>query len=464
MRLLVASIAGPEAYASPVAATLALAVAALGCIAVKPGFDADQLQRRSLVGSVSALVVPDAGPTTSEARARASLVRGEVVNSLRGELPSGRRRLRVCRNARRQIGIPAGGEQPNDRRYVAVYALPGRPTGILLSDSTRIPGLISIADPAEGVAFELRSDAADYLRDLDARIDANNRWRKPALLALLAAIAIAAVAAPAAAVAAFPIALLGNLALGIAGAAGAWALALVAAPFGRVRLALLSVGAIAVFALAMAIDDTWVALSPLGPSQNSRFFGLSNVLATLLLPPALLGAELARRRFGWAGFGAVAGLALVTVAAGGLGADGGGAVVLVVGFAVLAVLLTRRIRAALVVGAASIALASFAVLVGPSTHVTEAADDPLGAFAERAELAWLRATEDSLTFVVVAAAAITLALLVARGPRRPLSLALAAAVAASLLVNDSPLEVSLVGLAAYVALARWELASRPALR
>ncbi|HZB23937.1 MAG TPA: hypothetical protein VE444_08835, partial [Gaiellaceae bacterium] len=350
------------------------------------------------------------------------------------------------------------------RRYVAVYALPGAVTGILVSRSTRIPGLISIADPALGVQFVEHPEPVEYLRSLDARIDANNRWRKPALFALLGAIAVAALAAPAAAVAAFPIALLGNLGLGIAGLAGAWSLALVAAPFGRSRLALLSVGAIALYAAAMTIDDTWVALSPLGPSQNSRFYGLSNVLATMLLAPALVGAELARRRFGWAGFGAVAGLALLTVAAGGLGADGGGAVALLVGVCALAVLLARRVAPALAVGAALLTVAILAVVAGPSTHVTDALGDPLGAFVERAELAWLRATVDAATFVVVVAAVATLGLLVVRGPRRPLSLALATAIAASLVVNDSPLEVAVVGLAGYVALARWESVTPPALR
>lgn len=435
------------------------AAATLGCVGVTPGFGVERLEPLSFAGTAVGLVVPDAGPTTSEARARASLVHGDVRNSLRGELPSGPALLRICPSARRQVGIPRGGEQPNDRRYITYYVFPRAPTGLLVSDSTRIPGLISIADPGRNrIGFMRHTEPAEYLQALDARIDANNRWRKPALFALLGAIAVAAAAAPAAAVAAFPIALLGNLALGVVGVAGAWALVLVGAPLARRRLSLLSVGAIAAYAAAMAIDDTWVALSPLGPSQNSRFFGLSNVLATLMLAPALVGAALARRRFGWAGYGAVAGVTVTTVAAGGLGADGGGAVVLLAAFAVLAVVLTRRVRAALIVGAALLAVAIVAVLVGPSTHVTEAIADPFGAFAERAELAWLRATADAATIAVVAVALASLAFLVVRGPRSPLSFALAAAIVVSLVVNDSPLEVAVIGLAAYLALSRWESA------
>src|SRR5687768_3671262 len=41
-----------------------------------------------IVGAVG-LLVPGAGPETSEAMARAALVRGEVRNSLRGGLPEG---------------------------------------------------------------------------------------------------------------------------------------------------------------------------------------------------------------------------------------------------------------------------------------------------------------------------------------------------------------------------------------
>ena len=32
------------------------------------------------------------------------------------------------------------------------------------------------------------------------------------------------------------------------------------------------------YLVAMGVDDRWVALSPLGPSQNARFYGISNLL------------------------------------------------------------------------------------------------------------------------------------------------------------------------------------------
>ena len=90
------------------------------CPAASPGFDLDDVERQR--GAAVGLVVPDAGPTTSQRRAIASLTRGEVVNSLHGELPSGPLRLGICQPSREAVvGIPAGGEQRNDRRYAVMF-------------------------------------------------------------------------------------------------------------------------------------------------------------------------------------------------------------------------------------------------------------------------------------------------------------------------------------------------------
>src|SRR5205823_5679815 len=64
---------------------------------------------------------------------------------------------------------------------------------------------------------------------------------------------------------------------------------------------------------------------------------VSNQLETLLLVPALLGARLLAARYGKVAFAAVAVLSLLTIAENQLGSDGGGAIVVGVGFAVLAV-------------------------------------------------------------------------------------------------------------------------------
>ena len=84
-----------------------------------------------------------------------------------------------------------------------------------------------------------------------------------------------------------------------------------------------------------------MAITPLGPTQNSRYWGIGNQLETLLLAPLLAGAALARRLFGAAGFAAFALLGLVTVAGNKFGSDGGGAIVLGVAFAFLGARLLR---------------------------------------------------------------------------------------------------------------------------
>jgi hypothetical protein len=212
-----------------------------------------------------------------------------------------------------------------------------------------------------------------------------------------------------------------------------------------------------------------VSLSPLGPNQNGRFYGLSNHLETLLLVPAFGGAAFLGRRFGLPAFAAVALLALVTVAGSRFGADGGGAIVLAAGYAVLGVVLFGRGRRAIVTAGAAaavaVALVTLDAVAGPTTHVGESvAGGPRGLasdLADRVVISWERATDHPVVAIVVAGSIAGLALLVARGPRPPLALALAVAIAVSLVVNDSPREVALGGLVAYLALLRGGHTARP---
>ena len=60
----------------------------------------------------------------------------------------------------------------------------------------------------------------------------------------------------------------------------------------------------------MAFAPWSLSLAPLGPELTARFFGVSNLLETLLLLPALLAAVLLARRLGPAGFALVALLAM----------------------------------------------------------------------------------------------------------------------------------------------------------
>ncbi|MBD0338048.1 MAG: hypothetical protein ICV67_02005 [Thermoleophilia bacterium] len=406
-----------------------------------------------LGGGAVGLVVPDAGPRTSEARARASLECGAVVHSLRGRAPTCERSLvRIDEHAALRLELPQGGEQPNDRRYPIV--LRGE-EGLLTSDSTRIPGLVAIADVAHGrLRVFPHPDPAAYLERLDERISQNAYARIRAFLLAGGILAALALVAPRAAVGGFVAVLAANLALGAAGVSAFWAVMLAVGLAGavggpllaRVPLVPLSAAVLAAYLGALAAEGTWVSLSPLGPTQNGRFFGLSNLLATLLLVPALVGAS---RR---AAFLPVGVLSVVMVGGSSFGADGGGALVLVAGYAVLAVGLFPWRLAVPAVAAVAVA-AALAIVVGPSTHVTAAGSSaPL----DRIRLSLDRLADDWLVAAATAVALALLALLAWRGPRRPLSLALLAAVAVSMLVNDSPFEVAAAGLAGYLTLARYD--------
>jgi hypothetical protein len=470
-------------------------------VVVVPGFTLADLDEAQELGAVG-LLNPGAGPETSRALAEASLVRGEVRNSLRGGGPTGPALLATTTGALGSaggpavyVGLPEGGLQPNDRRYPILVVGPGY-EGLLTSDETRIPGLVSIVDVAPtaldrdgALGSEPAEDAAAELRSLDERIDESNGVRLPATILVCALVVALALALPAAAVPGLAAALLANLVLGIAGISGFWTvlavLALAVAVGGPLlaraldtplALGLLLAGVLAAYLLALGIDGTTVALSPFGPTQNSRYYGLSNLLETLLLVPALAGAALLWRRLGWYGFGGTALLAFVAVAGNRFGADGGGAVVLAAGLAVLAVLLAgggRRALAAAVGVALVLALGLVALdaATGGSSHVTRALEDGPGGLAgdlaERVELSWERATSEWYVALVVAGLLALFAALVVRLLRRPeplaaraVPLALASAIVASLVVNDSPTDVLLVGTTCYIAAAAGMLSAR----
>jgi hypothetical protein len=476
-------------------------------VVVVPGLTLADLSELEQLGAVG-LLVPGAGPETSAELAHAGLVRGEARNSLRGGLPTGPPLIEArtgtvgsAEGPAIYVGLPEGGRQANDRRYPILVAGYGY-DGILTSESTRIPGLVSIVDVAptvpggeDALAWEAEGDAAGALTDLDESIDAHNDVRLWALLMACALVVLLALGFPTAAVPACAALLLANLALGLAGVSSTWAVLLVVgpavlaggsllAPLSRspVLLGLVLAGTLLAYLAALAADGPSVALSPFGPSQNARFYGLSNLLETLLLVPALGGAALLGARLGWPGFAAVALLALVTVTGNDLGADGGGAIVLAAGFVALAVLLAHDRRRALAVVPVALPAAVGLILVfdlatGSSSHVTDAVRDGPGSLAgdlrDRVVLSYERVTEDWYVALAIGVLAVLLALLVARtlarrgaGPDTAVPLALAVAVATSLVVNDSPLEVLLVGAVAYLATdlgmlpARWPGRSR----
>jgi hypothetical protein len=431
--------------------------------------------------------VPDAGPKTSAARARAALERGAVRNSILGGLPEGESLLdvetagAVPSGPAIVLGLPSGGEQPNLRRYpIAVLGEGYR--GVLTSDSTRIPGLVSIVDVAPtalgqdgALGSTADGDPLGTLNELDARIDANRDAKAVVLLLSLALIVAVATFFPAGVLPAFAAVLLANLALGAVGSTEVWADALLVvlavaaslllARAGPLTHGLLMVGVLGAYLVAMAVDERWVALSPLGPTQNSRFYGLSNLLATLLLVPALAGSVLLWRRFGLWAFAGVAALSLVTVGGSSFGADGGGAIVLLVAFLVLAALelgFDRR----LAVGAAAIAVVlTVALALGGSSHVTDALEDgPVGLaedLGRRVHISAERATAGWIVALQVFGGIAALVALALR-ERRPLLLSLLAALAVSLVVNDSPNDVVIAGLVCYLVLSSAPGLARPA--
>ncbi|MDQ4029740.1 MAG: hypothetical protein M3168_01730, partial [Actinomycetota bacterium] len=152
----------------------------------------EDVERRAAVG----LVVPGAGPKTSRAIALASLRCGEVVNSLRGREPECSDPIELRTGAPRApavvVQLPRGGLQANDRRYP--LALLGE-SGVLTSDSTRLDGIVSIADVASGKLEVAAGDAAD-VRALDERIEENGTARLPASALAAAVIVLLALMRP----------------------------------------------------------------------------------------------------------------------------------------------------------------------------------------------------------------------------------------------------------------------------
>jgi hypothetical protein len=466
-------------------------------VVVVPGLELDDLEPLAQQGAVG-LLVPAAGPRASERSAEAALIRGEVRNSLRGGVPDGPPLITVERRERPPeqgpaivLSLPQGGDQPNDRRYpIAVLGAGYR--GLLESRETRIPGIVSVVDVAptalrtEG-ALE-STDAVDQvarLRELDGRIDENNSTRELGSLVVWVLTGILAALFPRAGVLAFPSALAANLVLGAAGISESFAVVSIfglsvacAAPLAAFALrsslavGLACAGVLAAYLVAFAVDERWVALSPFGPTQNARFYGLSNLLETFLLVPAFVGAVLLGRRH-WSLFAATAALSFVVVVGTRFGADGGGAVVLGAGYAAFAVAVAearRRVLVVTAVGAAALVAALLALdaSTGVSSHVTRTIrggpDDLAGAFRDRITLSWERTTDAALTGLIVSVSIVAFVLLVVRlvsleprARRIALPLSIAVAIAASLVVNDSPVDVLVTGLVAYLAVEAFAL-------
>ena len=460
-----------------------------------------QLRHMGAKGAVG-LLVPGAGPTTNFRQALAQLVRGAQMNAHLGGVPSGPRLISTALVTGTPTGTrtivvempPAGPPGPNDRRY-HVVVLGGGFHGLLDSPTTKIPGLVSIVDIAPTALGRARGslsstsngDPLASLASLDRQIHANNRLKLPALIVVACAILLLAAVRPRAATTSVLAALLASIALGAAQVTseplilalllagtlggGVW-LARVCRTDGR--LLALIVAVLVVHIVLLAKRPEWVAITPLGPTQNSRFWGIGNQLETLLLAPLLIGAALAGRRYGRIGFAVFAAAALVLVTDNRLGSDGGGAIVLGVAFAFLGArvlrLGMRGFVTLLLLGATAVlGLVSLNLRTPGPNHLRSAFGHGLSgllAVAEnRVPLAYTPALHNwplVLPLALWFAAALLLAIRLAhRRATRDLVLAVGLAIGTSLLVNDSATYVLVGGVAALAALVRFTPAVAP---
>lgn len=373
--------------------------------------------------------------------------------------------------------------------------------GILLSDRTKIPGLVSLYDIEPTVKALDRgeippltsrpdSNVEETLRSLDRRLTEAHDSRGAAayvVFALVAAFALLALglrsafwgraallAGPVALVAALTLSALEvarprSVGLALLGVVALGAPALAAAARSRLALAAALLAVFAVYAGVLAFSPETSSLAALGPHPDGgvRFYGISNQVETLLLVPGLLGAAL----LGVTLLPLVAICVLVVVGASGLGADGGGVLVFAAGYLFLwlrlrGVALTARNLALAGAGAivAGLILVGLDAAFGGSSHVTRTIGDGPGALFGELAHRW-RVSLDGYVATWQATAIITFSLLVLvwialRRPRFSTVDAVLVALAVSLVVNDSPRDVVSYGALSCAALRFWEEAQR----
>jgi hypothetical protein len=459
-------------------------------VVLVPAFDPAAYAGRGAVG----LYVPASGTSVTREGALAAIVRGRVYDSVAGTKPSGPVRFRPSSRPGRvtiYVALPPPGSHPNDRRY-PLAVVGGGYHGRLTSGSTRIRGLVSEADIAptvlaleRGTRPRIRAEpdarAARHLAWLDRRIDRAHRTRL-AFDSIVAGLVIGGSAlalllrspwVSRAALLAAPAVLVTGLALSALDVSRPWTVGLLllgmaaaaSVAIGRFERLLLP-AMVAVLLTYLVVLAAWPetnALAVVGPhvEDGGRFYGLTNLVETILLTVAVLAGLLVDRRR----LPPLALLALVTVGWSRTGADGGGVAVFATAFAVLGLRayarLTPRAAAAALGAAAALALALVGVdaAAGGDSHVTRAFERGPGAWAgdlgHRLHLSADRfaATWHSALVVCVGVAAI--AVLATRRPRFAGGDALLAALAVSLLVNDAPTDVVAGGAVCYGVLWTW---------
>ena len=453
-------------------------------VVVVPGLSIADLPQLASEGAVG-LLVPNAGPDTSQWDAFAGMVRGVLYNT-RLPRPKDSVLIHVQQSADIPstgpvivVGLPQGGRTANDRRFPIAVIGHGY-HGLLVSSLTRLPGLVSMADVARTAlqtphALTWRRDdgavASSYR--LESQIEVARTTTMPTSVLVLSLLVFVALLLPVGAPAAVGAALLANLALGwhptgdtasrVALVGACTVAGALVGPRRRLPLGLALVGILVAYGVTMIVQPWSLALAPIGPELTSRFFGISNLLETLLLVPALVGARLLKERFGWTAFAVVGALSLAVIAENRLGSDGGGAIVVGVAFALLAVRMAgaRPGYAIPALGGAALIVLGLANLDAASStpdHLRGALQGGvtglMNVAANRVPLAYSRMIEQwwlliPLFFAVVVALG---------GARygqsrhaRAVVVALVGGLLASLLVNDSPGPVTIGGLTALFA-------------
>jgi hypothetical protein len=396
------------------------------------------------------------------------------------------------------VSLPRPGEHGYEGLEWLSISGPGYGGGtMLVSDRTRIPGLVSIYDlkptvdaldrgERPPVTAKRVGDVLPRLERLGERLDAAHETREPAALALVAiviAFALLGLLARSsllarAALLAAPVALATALALSALEVTEPWivvtslapmtvigALVLAAMTARRPALAAALIAIFPLYLLVLSWSTETSSFAAIGarPENGGRFYGFQNQVETLLLVPGLLGVALAGRRL----FVPVALLVLVTVGASFAGADGGGVLVFATGYLFLwlrlrDVPLTARnlaLASAAVVGVA-VALVGIDAALGGSSHVTRALGggpvNVLGDLAHRLRLSadGLVSSRDSA--LSIGASLPVFAWVASRRPRFATVDAVLVALAVSLLVNDSPRDVAGIGALSCAALRMWK--------
>ncbi len=464
-------------------------------VLVVENFTVADLKRFSSYAAVG-LLVPGVGAVTNRHAALESLLRGVDVNPYLRRRPARPPLLQIAHRDTLPakpgwetivLALPPGGRlRSNETRYPIMVIGDGY-HGLLTSPTTRIPGLVSIVDVAPtALGWTLgrlhsvpTANTLPQLRQLDGQISANNRLKLATLIILACTLVLLAIVRASAALPAVLAALVVNLVAGAAHVAneptlvamiflgtvvGGLGLARLCSDERRLLAVILSV--LALYTVLLVLHPDWVAITPLGPTENARFWGIGNQLETVLLAPVVAGAAIASRRYGLAGFGAFALLALFIVTDNHLGSDGGGAVCFGVALAFVGARVLRLgwrgfLTLLLLDGAVVTAIVEANLSASGPDHLRNAFSHGLsgltGTLADRVPLAYVPALAQWPLLLPLGLFLVAVLLVVLRvTSRRSRDLVLAAGLAllVSLLVNDSGTYELAGGVTAVAALTR----------